>query len=125
MTDREILDIHNNILQAIRKRRGQEEYVAFEIPPGKPQLEYSKRGNQWVQRGDVLRCVINDGGINGECTVTIDDRELSLREFGRCLTTFAGWGMQIVFVPDDEIERPPTTICMEPPEKDMLNEKDD
>ena len=99
--------------------------MAFEIPSGKPQLRYFQRGDQWVPRGDVLRCVIHDGGIDRECTVTIDDRELSLREFGRCLTTFAGWGMRIVFVPDDKIERAPTTICMEPPEENMLDEKDD
>ena len=35
--------------------------------------------------------------------IEIDDRELSLEEFGRMLTTFAGWGMLITFVPEDEL----------------------
>jgi len=56
-------------------------------------------------RGDVLRCVIEDGGPDCEVTIWIDDREFSLREFGRLLTTHAGWGMRIIFVPDDEIEK--------------------
>ncbi|MEA1928811.1 MAG: hypothetical protein U9N73_11455 [Candidatus Auribacterota bacterium] len=70
-----------------------------------------------MPRGHLLKCEISDGGPDGECTVTIDDRELSLQEFGRCLTTFAGWGMRIIFVPDDEMDKPPTTICMDPPEE--------
>nr|WP_269433371.1 hypothetical protein [Limnochorda pilosa] len=39
--------------------------------------------------------------------IEIDGRELSLEEFGRVLTTFAGWGMRICFVADDEIEEEP------------------
>jgi hypothetical protein len=41
--------------------------------------------------------------ISCEATVWIDDHELSLREFGRLLTTHAGWGMRIVFVPEDDL----------------------
>ena len=26
-------------------------------------------GGQWVPRGDVLRCIIDDGGPNGEVTI--------------------------------------------------------
>ncbi len=45
-----------------------------------------------------------DGGPDCEATVWIDHQELSLREFGRLRVTHAGWGMRIVFVPDDEID---------------------
>jgi len=38
-----------------------------------------------VPRGDVLRCIIDDGGPKGEAVIHIDDQELSLREFGRLL----------------------------------------
>ena len=44
---------------------------------------------------------------NGELVVEIDGHELSLKEFGRMMTVHAGWGMRIVFVPDDEIEKVP------------------
>src|SRR5262249_30903541 len=36
-------------------------HVAVEIPPGRPQIKYYALGNQWTPRGDVLRCVIDDG----------------------------------------------------------------
>ena len=49
----------------------------------------------------------------------IDDHELSLEEFGRLLTTHAGWGMRIEFVPEDEIHRRPTHAVREPhPDQD-------
>ena len=54
-------------------------------------------------RGDVLRCIIDDGGPNGEVVISIDDQELSLREFGRMLAVHAGWGMRIAFVPEEFI----------------------
>ena len=38
-----------------------------------------------VPRGDVLHCIIDDGGPEGEVTIHIDDKELSLAEFGRML----------------------------------------
>ena len=51
--------------------------------------------------GDVLRCIIDDGGPNGEVIIHIDDQELSLTEFGRLLRVHAGWGMRIAFVPEE------------------------
>ena len=53
-----------------------------------------------MPRGDVLRCIIDDAGPNGEVTIHIDDQELSLAEFGRLLSVHGGWGMRIAFVPE-------------------------
>jgi hypothetical protein len=39
-------------------------HIAIEIPQGEPQIEYFELGDQWTPRGDVLRCVISDGGPN-------------------------------------------------------------
>jgi hypothetical protein len=75
-----------------------------EIPSGKPQIKYYAPGDQWVPRGDVLRCAIEDGGPDSEAIIWIDDHELSLREFGRLLVTHAGWGMRIVFVPEKDLD---------------------
>jgi len=108
MTDEEILDVHNGILLAHKRLAAENEYVATEIPEGQPQIRYSEERAQWVPRSAVLRCEVHDGGPDGEATVSIDDRELSLEEFGRLLTTYAGWGMRIVFVPRDE-------TCKSPP----------
>jgi hypothetical protein len=104
MTDRQILNAFNKTVGAMEEMRKSYVHRPVEIPPGKPQIKYYTPGDQWTPRGDVLRCVIDDGGPEGEATVWIDDHELSLREFGRMLTVHAGWGMRIVFVPDDELD---------------------
>ncbi len=117
-TDQQILDLHNEILRARRELAAEHVYFATEIPEGRPQIRYSERGDQWVPRGDVLRCVVSDGGEDGEATVYIDDHELSLREFGRLLCVHAGWGMRITFVPEDELCEEPTTHVRDVPDED-------
>lgn len=107
MTDQEILDEHNRILRIQHQLASEYEHIAIEIPPGRPQIKYFEAGDQWTPRGDVLRCIIDDGGPGGTAVIHIDDHELSLQEFGRLLTTYAGWGMRIVFVPDDRIDEEP------------------
>jgi len=77
------------------------------VPVGQPQIEYSELSDQWTPVASVLRCVIEDGGPDYETSIWIDDRQLSLREFGRLLSTYNGWGMRIAFVPDDEIDWDP------------------
>jgi hypothetical protein len=70
------------------------------------------RSDQWVPRGGVLRCLIHDEGL--QLVVEIDDQELRLEEFGKLLTTYAGWGMRIEFVPDDDVHRRPALEVREP-----------
>jgi hypothetical protein len=112
MTDEEILECHNRILRTQQRMALEYEHIAVEIPEGRPQIKYFALGDQWTPRGDVLRCIIEDGGPDGEAVIHVDDHELSLAEFGRLLTTYAGWGMRIVFVPDDRTyEEPEITIC--------------
>ena len=75
--------------------------------------KYSAGADQWSPRGAVLRCLVEDDE-NGQLVVGIDDQELSLEEFGRMLTTYAGWGMRIEFVPDDQLHRRPALEVREP-----------
>ncbi len=105
MTDEEILELFNDSLRIRNMIAEEYTHVAVEIPPGRPQIEYFEAGDQWVPKGQVLRCTISDGGPDCEATIYIDDQELSLAEFGRLLTSYAGWGMRIAFVPEDEIEQ--------------------
>lgn len=114
MSDEELLDRHNEVVTAMDRLAAEHEHIAVEVPPGRPQLRYFADGDQWVPRGDVVRGVIGDGGPDGEATVEIDGRVLSLGEFGRMLTTFAGWGMRVVFVPDDEMHQEPVVEVREP-----------
>lgn len=114
MSDLEILDRHNEILQIQQALASQYDHIAVEVPVGRPQIEYRERAGQWTARGDVLRCVIDDGGPDGEAVIYIDDQELSLQDFGRLLITHAGWGMRIVFVPEDEIDGEPEIVVREP-----------
>ncbi len=114
MTDEEILELHNDVIRSQQALADQYEHVAVEVPVGSPQIRHFERGDQWVPRGGVLRCVISDGGPGFEATVCIDDKELSLAEFGRMLLTYNGWGMRITFVPDDEIHERPAVEIKEP-----------
>jgi len=117
MTDQEILDEHNRILRIQQQMRLEYEHIAVEIPPGRSQIKYFELGDQWTPRGDVLRCVISDGGPGGQAIIYIDDHELSLEEFGRLLTTYAGWGLRITFVPDDRTEEEPDIEIRDPDDR--------
>jgi hypothetical protein len=103
MTDREIIDVFNGILAAQERLLAAWDKTVTEEAPGEKQMDYHEDSGQWVPRGDVLRCIIDDGGPEGEVTIHIDDKELSLAEFGRMLTVHAGWGMRIAFVPEEFI----------------------
>jgi len=83
-------------------------------PPGEKQMDYHENSDQWVPRGDVLRCIIDDGGPDGEVTIHIDDQELSLAEFGRLLRVHAGSGMRIAFVPEEFISENPKVEIRKP-----------
>lgn len=117
MSDEEILELFNDTLRAEAQLAAEYKHVAVEVPLGSPQIRYFAAGNQWCPRGDVLRCVVEDDE-NGQLVVGIDDESLSLEEFGRMLTTHAGWGMRIEFLPDDQLHRRPTLEVREPDPKD-------
>ena len=86
----------------------------LEEPLGEKQIDCHENSDQWVSRRDVLRCIIDDGGPDGEVTIHIDDKELSLAEFGRMLTVHAGWGMRIAFVPEEFISENPKIEIRKP-----------
>jgi hypothetical protein len=113
MSDQEILDRHHEVLLAMKQAVANYKHEAVEIPLGKPQVEYSECCDQWVPRGDVLRCVIHDEE-GRRAVIAIDDKEFTLEEFGTMLTTFSGWGMRIVFVPEDELAKQPDIVIKDP-----------
>jgi hypothetical protein len=113
MSDEAILELFNDTLRAQAQLAAEYKHVAVEVPLGSPQIKYSARADQWSPRGAVLRCLVEDDE-NGQLVVGIDDQELSLEEFGRMLTTYAGWGMRIEFVPDDQLHRRPALEVREP-----------
>jgi hypothetical protein len=104
-SDAENLARFNDSLHAARAKTEGHQHVVVEIPRGRPQLDYSVPAGQWVPRGAVLRCLIDEGS-EGEPVIYIDDHALSLQEFGGLLRTYAGWGMRIVFVEDDDGDPP-------------------
>jgi hypothetical protein len=55
-----------------------------------------------------------DDTEEGQVTITIDEHEMTLTEFGRLLLTQAGWGMRIAFVPDDRTHINPEVEVREP-----------
>ena len=115
LSDEEVLAFYNATIDAQERLAAERPYVAVEVPPGRPQIRYFPEGDQWVPRGGVLRCVVEDDE-QGQAVIVVDDRELSLEEFGRLLTTYAGWGMRIEFTPDDETGRRPRLEVRDPEE---------
>jgi hypothetical protein len=109
MTDQDVLDCHNDVLRAQQLSASSYKHVAVEIPEGLPQVRYFNAGDQWVPRGDVLRCLIHDDE-NRQPIIEIDGREFTLEEFGSMLITFAGWGMRVTFVPDNALGKNPDIV---------------
>jgi hypothetical protein len=59
--------------------------------------------------------VTGGAGNRGDpIAIYIDDEEYSLREFGEMLGTYAGWGMRVVFVPEDEVHDEPVIEVRKP-----------
>lgn len=117
MTDADVLAAHNRMLAAEAEAIASHENVCIEVPVGQPQIEFEDRSNQWVPRGEIVRCRIGDGDeVDGEPSVTIgiDDHELTLAEFGRMLLTYNGWGMRIAFVPEEYVHEHPEVDVREP-----------
>ena len=65
MSDADVLDLFNAMLDAQEKLAGEFDSTVVEIPPGKPQVRFVEDSGQWVPRGRVLRCHIEDDE-NGE-----------------------------------------------------------
>ena len=107
MTDADIVEMYNDILDSQWALLEAWDKTVVEEPPGEKQIDYHENSDQWVPRGDVLRCIIDDGGPNGEVIIHVDDQELSLAEFGRLLSVHAGWGMRIAFVPEEFVTENP------------------
>jgi len=114
MSDQDILDLFNDVIASQEQLRAEHENIVTEIPPGRPQITYFENADQWMPRGDVLRCYIEDNE-DGEAVIHIDDHELSLRDFGRLLTTHAGWAMRISFVDEESVYEEPEVIVRDPP----------
>jgi hypothetical protein len=117
MSDGEILELHNKGLRNDARKTAEYKQVAVEVPLGSAQIEYFARCDQWVPRGRVLRCLIQDDE-HGQLVVKVDEQDLRLRQFGKLLTAYEGWGMRIEFVPEEEVYRRPVLEVREPKEKD-------
>ena len=113
MSDADVLDLFNAMMDAQAKLAAEFDSTAVEIPPGKPQTKFVEDSGQWVPRGRVLRCHIEDDK-DGETVIYIDDRRYDLAEFGALLRHFAGWSMRITFVPEDEVTEQPEIDVREP-----------
>jgi hypothetical protein len=117
MSNEDILEAYNECLKNEAKLAAEGKHVAFEVPLGAGQIEYFSRCDQWVPRGGVLRCLIQDDE-HGQLIIKIDEQALSLRQFGKLLGTYAGWGMRIEFMPEDEVHRRPVLEVREPKPKE-------
>jgi hypothetical protein len=113
MSDSEIVEMHNESLRDKARQASECKQVAVEVPLGSAQIEYFARCDQWVPRGSVLRCLIRDDP-HGQLLIRVDERDLGLKQFGKLLTTYQGWGMRIEFVAQEEVHRRPVVEVREP-----------
>ena len=113
MSDCDILDVYNDVLAAQEQSLRDWDNTVTEVPIGQPQIAFQRDSDQWVPRGNVLRCIIEDNA-EGEAVIVIDDNALSLHEFGRLLTVHAGWGMRIAFVPEELVHEQPKVKVRNP-----------
>jgi hypothetical protein len=114
MSDADIVEMYNDILDSQWALLEAWDKTVVEEPPDEKQIDYHENSDQRVPRGDVLRCIIDDGGPNGEVIIHVDDQELSLAEFGRLLGVHAGWGMRTAFVPEEFISENPKVEIRKP-----------
>jgi hypothetical protein len=91
---------------------------------GKPQVEYSARCDQWVPRGDVVRCVVTCDD-EGQAAVDIDGRQFTMEELGRMLLTHEGWGMRLTFVDEEHVDEDPAIEIGEPDDEHSEPPRDD
>ncbi len=113
MTDANILECWNEFLEGQARLAAKYPRVVVKVPPGKPQITHYEGSGPWVPRSDVLRCVIDDDA-NGEPVIFIDDQEFSWRDFGKLIVTHAGWGMRVMFVPEERVHERPRVVVREP-----------
>lgn len=116
MSDHDILALYNAVIASQEQLLREWDNTVTEIPVGKPQINKDSEDGQWLPRGEILRCIIEDDA-NGETVISIDDKELSMREFGRLLSVYAGWGMRIAFVPEELVHENPKVAVREPPRR--------
>ena len=116
MTDAEVLELFNDMLEAQAEIAAGVDPTLTEIPLGRPQIEYKERSDQWVPRGQVVRCHIEDDE-EGKPVIHVDDVELDLEAFGRMLLTFCGFGMRIAFVDEEDVNDEPEIVVREPEDK--------
>ena len=70
-----------------------------------------------MPRGEVLRCHI-ESDVDGGTIIHVDDVELDLAAFGRMLQVFAGFGMRIAFVDEDDVADEPEIVVREPDDEE-------
>jgi len=120
MTDLDVVEMHNDTIRGMEEHREAHPFVAIEVPEGSPQIEYSKECCQWSPRGDILRCRIECSDHSASIPVIdIDGKHLNWREFGTLVSSYEGWGMRVMFVPDDEINKTPSIAVQESKEDSL------
>lgn len=113
MSDADILALYNEIVES--QLESARTFRPLEIAQGRPQIKFDKKFREWSAEGHVLRCLID---VNeGEPTIQIDNHVLTLREFGKMLAQFNGWGMRVTFLSDDQLCEPPEPEVRKAPKR--------
>lgn len=104
MTDEDIIALHNQMVES--QIESAQNWRPTEIEEGRAQIKFDRSFGAWSAEGHVLRCMV-DSGEDEMPTIEIDGKTLSWTEFGKMLNPFAGWGMRVMFVSEDQLCNPP------------------
>lgn len=113
LADIDILDLYNDIIEAQEASIADPANRPTEIPKGRPQIEWSEEFQDWLIRGEVLKCELSDDE-DGNLVVYVDDKELDADAFLQLIRPFAGWGMRISFMDESQIHDDPGVILRDP-----------
>ena len=117
LTDREILEMFNDVIAAQEASIADPANRPIEIPEGRSQIEWLEDLQQWSARGHVLKCEVSDDE-DGNLVVYVDDEELDAEAFLQLIRPFAGWGMRITFMDESQIHDEPEVIVRDPDDGD-------
>jgi hypothetical protein len=101
------------VVEAVKLLRETKQSTAGSNPPKVHRTCIPRSGPHHPRRLCRRCCVIEDRA-EGQTVIQIDDKELTMHEFGALLRVYAGWGMRISFVPEELIGEEPTLKVREP-----------
>lgn len=110
MSDEDILRLYNDI--ALVQQRMVADFRPTEMQEGLPQIGIDPYYKELTCYSQTLRCELTSGDAYDDLVIEIDDKKLSLSEFGKLISPYMGWAMRIQFLPSEQLASPPESVIV-------------